>query len=67
MPVYVGVHERHADLRYKVKDFVVVQPPVQLQPAHAHDQFGHGTHMARIMVGGNCSGTQIEGAPTLNS
>lgn len=58
-----GVHDRHADLVFKVKDFAKVQYPATVQPAHSFDNDGHGTHCAGIMVGTSNSGVQIGGAP----
>ena len=59
-----GVCENHADLKFKVKDFVIVGPPAGLvTPSHAFDRHGHGTFTAGVLVGAANSGTQIGGAP----
>ena len=44
-----GVCENHADLKFKVKDFVIVGPPAGLvTPSHAFDRHGHGTFTAGV-------------------
>jgi hypothetical protein len=59
-----GVQEEHADLKFKIKDFAMVGPPVGLiTPSHAFDHVGHGTSVASILAGASRSGVQTGGAP----
>jgi hypothetical protein len=58
-----GVVEDIADLRYKVKDFIKVDPAGRLVPSHSFDSRSHGTFISGVVAGGNDSGVQIGGAP----
>jgi hypothetical protein len=58
-----GVCADHADLIFKVKDFVKVTVTGKAEQAHSSDAHGHGTHVAGTCAGADNSGVQIGGAP----
>lgn len=55
-----GIDANHPDLRGRLRLFKNFSPAVDDKPS---DEFGHGTHVAGTIVGGNKSGIQIGVAP----